>query len=69
VKHAGGQTLARELSAHLRALLRDVICGHLAPDLVSLADELLAGPEQAAAEAIGDLETISATASELLATS
>jgi len=69
VKHAGGQTLAREVSAHLRALLRDVICGHLAPDLVSLADELLAGPEQAAAEAIGDLETISATASELLATS
>jgi hypothetical protein len=45
VKHAGGQTLAREVSGHLRALLRDVICGHLAPDLVTLADELLAGPE------------------------
>ena len=68
VKHAGGQTLAREVSAHLRALLRDVICGHLAPDLVSLADELLAGPEPPAAETTDDVETISTTASELLAT-
>jgi hypothetical protein len=67
VKHAGGQTLAREISAHLRALLRDVICGHLAPDLVSLADELLVGPERAA-ETIGDQETLATTASELLST-
>jgi hypothetical protein len=65
VKHAGGQTLAREVSAHLRALLRDVICGHLAPDLVSLADELLAGPEHPS-EPIGDEETIVTTAGELL---
>jgi hypothetical protein len=36
-----GLTLTRELSNHLRALLRDVICGHLPSDLVSLADELL----------------------------
>ncbi|HEY5287274.1 MAG TPA: hypothetical protein VIJ50_09240 [Solirubrobacteraceae bacterium] len=33
--------LARELSDHLRALLRDVVCGHLPADLGSLADELL----------------------------
>jgi hypothetical protein len=33
--------LAAEIEAHLRALLRDVICGHLAPDLLSLADSLL----------------------------
>ena len=40
--HAGAQTLATELADHLRALLRDVICGHLDGDLVGLADELLA---------------------------
>jgi hypothetical protein len=45
VAHAGSQALARELSDHLRALLRDVICGHLTPDLVGLADELLLEPE------------------------
>ena len=33
--------LARELSDHLRALLRDVVCGHLPAQLSSLADELL----------------------------
>jgi hypothetical protein len=66
VKHAGGQTLAREVSAHLRALLRDVICGHLAPDLVSLADELLAGPGSADAGAEGERETDSGVESELL---
>ena len=45
LKRAGGQTLAREVADHLRALLRDVICGHLPPDLPALADELLAAPE------------------------
>jgi len=40
-EHAGAQALARELADHLRALLRDVICGHLDADLVSLADQLL----------------------------
>jgi hypothetical protein len=34
--------LAEEIADHLRALLRDVICGHLPDDLISLADELLA---------------------------
>src|SRR4051794_32408372 len=45
---SGGAAVIAEVSRHLRALLRDVICGHLEPDLVGLADELLA--EAAAAE-------------------
>ena len=40
-KQANGQVLVRELASHLRALLRDVICGHLESDLVALAEELL----------------------------
>lgn len=43
VEHAGGLELAREISDQLRSLLRDVICGHLPSDLISLADELLLG--------------------------
>jgi hypothetical protein len=34
--------LVDEVAEHLRALLRDVLCGHLEPDLRMLADELLA---------------------------
>jgi hypothetical protein len=34
--------LVDELAEHLRALLRDVICGHLDPDLCAVADELVA---------------------------
>jgi hypothetical protein len=41
IERARDRELAREISDHLRALLRDVICGHLTPDLVGLADELL----------------------------
>jgi hypothetical protein len=41
VEHAGGEALARDIGDHLRALLRDVICGHLDPDLVALADDIL----------------------------
>jgi hypothetical protein len=41
-EHAAGLNLAREVADHLRALLRDVICGHLDPNLAALADELLA---------------------------
>jgi hypothetical protein len=37
----GGDALVEELSEHLRALLRDTVCGHLAPDLRGVADELL----------------------------
>jgi hypothetical protein len=55
VERAGGLELAREVSDHLRALLRDVICGHLTPDLVGLADELLLEDEdQSAQELFGD---------------
>jgi hypothetical protein len=41
LEHAGAETLAKEISDHLRALLRDVICGHLDADLTALADRLL----------------------------
>jgi hypothetical protein len=34
--------LTAELADHLRALLRDVLCGHLDSDLRSVADEILA---------------------------
>jgi hypothetical protein len=51
IEHAGSEALASEVSDHLRALLRDVICGHLAPDLITLADELLLEEvEEASAE-------------------
>jgi hypothetical protein len=43
----GDQVLVEEVADHLRALLRDVICGHLVPDLAALADELLAAPDDA----------------------
>ena len=38
----GVDALVDELSGQLRALLRDVLCGHLEPDLCTLADDLLA---------------------------
>jgi hypothetical protein len=41
--------MARELAGHLRALLRDVVCGHLPADLGALADEILLTDEQAEA--------------------
>jgi hypothetical protein len=51
--HAGGEALAAGIGDHLRALLRDVICGHLDPDLAGLADEiLLEGAEPAPAQAV-----------------
>ncbi|MGA2319304.1 MAG: hypothetical protein ABSG95_01000 [Solirubrobacteraceae bacterium] len=53
VEHAGAQALAEHVSEQLRALLRDVICGHLAPDLAVLADELLlADDEEGSAEEV-----------------
>ncbi len=39
--HTGASALAENIADHLRALLRDVICGHLDADLVGLADEIL----------------------------
>ncbi len=41
VARADGETLVRELAGHLRALLRDVICGHLDTDLVGVAEDLI----------------------------
>jgi hypothetical protein len=46
LKRAGGQVLMREVADHLRALLRDVICGHLSSDLPTLADELIASQQK-----------------------
>ena len=45
LERAAGLALARDLSDHLRALLRDVICNHLPSDLARLADELLLSGE------------------------
>ena len=38
----GADALVEEVREHLRAILRDVLCGHLDHDLVAVADELLA---------------------------
>jgi hypothetical protein len=48
VEHPSCAALVSELAGNLRALLRDVVCGHLPPDLVGLADELLAPQTQTA---------------------
>jgi hypothetical protein len=65
VKPASLQKLGREVANHLRALLSDVICGHLDPELTALADQLLLdgdgdgdggeGEEQAPEEAQAEL--------------
>ncbi len=47
----GRRELARDMADHLRALLRDVICGHLDTDLVGLADHLLLAAPPALAPA------------------
>ncbi len=39
---ADAEELASDVAEHLRAVLRDVLCGHLASDLVGVADSLLA---------------------------
>jgi hypothetical protein len=49
----GASELVDELAEHLRALLRDVLCGHLEPDLRAVADDLLA---HAASAGAGDGE-------------
>jgi hypothetical protein len=50
---ADALTLCAEIESHLRALLRDVICGHLRPELVEIADALLW--EQGEPEPSGEL--------------
>ena len=55
-ERAARLALTQDVAYHLRALLRDVICGHLTPDLARLADELLAAPaqEESVEEVAGD---------------
>jgi hypothetical protein len=53
---APDQALSRDLTDHLRALLRDVICGHLDPDLATLADEILDAADDAEPELDLDLD-------------
>jgi hypothetical protein len=43
------ETLIGTLAGCVRAVLRDVLCGHLDPDLRAVADELLAAPAEAVA--------------------
>ncbi|MFL5896358.1 MAG: hypothetical protein ACJ76Z_14755, partial [Thermoleophilaceae bacterium] len=42
-----GRDLVREVEEHLRALLRDVACGYLKPELATTADEILLGSSPA----------------------
>jgi len=44
----GVEALLAEITGHLRALLRDVLCGHLDPDLCTVADQLLTESSAAA---------------------
>ena len=53
-RQPGAEALVRELADHLRALLRDVICGHLESDLAGIADELLEREERSGEEMLGD---------------
>jgi hypothetical protein len=46
--------LVAGLSADLRAILRDVLCGHLDPDVRGVADAILAASGSEAAPAAGD---------------
>ena len=67
-RDAAGQALAGDIADHLRALLRDVICGHLAPDLVAVSDELLDAAEEAAEQAAENaVEQAAENATELAA--
>jgi hypothetical protein len=52
-ERASTRALAGDVADHLRALLRDVICGHLAPHLARVADELLSADVDASDEAPG----------------
>jgi hypothetical protein len=57
VKQSAVAAASDELAQHLRALLSDVICGHLEPDLPALADDLLlAGIDAQDAEAADQAE-------------
>ncbi|HXA54262.1 MAG TPA: hypothetical protein VNV37_05240 [Solirubrobacteraceae bacterium] len=45
IEHDSCDALVTELAGHLRAVLRDVVSGHLPPDLAACADALLAARE------------------------
>ena len=45
IEHPSCDALVAELAGHLRAVLRDVVCGHLPSDLLACADSLLAAHE------------------------
>lgn len=51
-EQAHGRALAQEIADNLRALLRDVICGHLSADLAAVADEILLTPPLASGEQV-----------------
>ncbi len=55
-KNAASQSLAEDVANHLRSLLRDVICGHLDPDLAVIADELLEPDELLHVDEDGEAE-------------
>jgi hypothetical protein len=55
-KDATGRSLAEDIANHLRSLLRDVICGHLDPDLAVIADELLEPDELLHADEAPDVD-------------
>ncbi|HTB71090.1 MAG TPA: hypothetical protein VK707_08925 [Solirubrobacteraceae bacterium] len=55
-KSSASQTLVDDVAKHLRSLLRDVICGHLDPDLAVIADELLEPDELLHADELADSE-------------
>jgi hypothetical protein len=55
-KDAAGQSLVEALANHLRSLLRDVICGHLDPDLAVIADDLLEPDELLHADEAADAD-------------
>lgn len=42
--------LIAELASHLRGLIRDVTCGHLEPELIDIAERIVAGEQPAAVE-------------------
>jgi hypothetical protein len=69
VKPGRARSLADEIAGHLRALLSDVVGGHLDADLAGLADQLLQVPDENTPEVVdGPLaepgEDVSNTAQE-----
>ncbi|HEX3909906.1 MAG TPA: hypothetical protein VHW67_04290 [Solirubrobacteraceae bacterium] len=64
-KDGASEALAADVANHLRSLLRDVICGHLDPDLAVIADELLEPDELLHSDEDGDFEDVGSAAPQL----